>query len=142
MFLGDSAFTASATMVPPFKCTAGGALSSGKSAFNALLSKPRVKSEHCIGTLKGRFPFLRSIGLRLASSSDMKCLIDCVCDAVVLHNFLLHGDTEEEWFKAIDEGDDDLDPEPTTAANQPDCTRRDELHCHLSELEGTNVHWD
>jgi DDE superfamily endonuclease len=59
--LGDSAFTASDIMIPPFKSTPGNELPSNYSAFNTLLAKPRVKSEHCIGMLKGRFPFLKGI---------------------------------------------------------------------------------
>ena len=56
--LGDSAFTASNLVIPPFKAHAGTFLSANQVAFNTLLAKLRVKSEHCIGRLKGRWPFL------------------------------------------------------------------------------------
>jgi DDE superfamily endonuclease len=38
--LGDSAFTASDLMIPPFKNPAGGNMSGNRAAFNTLLSKP------------------------------------------------------------------------------------------------------
>ena len=137
--LGDSAFTASAIMIPPFKATPGESLSNNKTAFDTLLAKPRVKSEHCIGILKARFPFLRSIRLRLASASDMKRLIDYVRGTVVLHNFL-RNDGMDEWLELpLEENQDDLDAEPATASNEPDYQRRDELFFYLSELEDTTI---
>jgi DDE superfamily endonuclease len=74
--LGDSAFTASNIMVPPFKSAAGSELSGNYTAFNTLLAKTRVKSEHCIGLLKGRFPFLRGIRMLLVNKcSTLKSAI-------------------------------------------------------------------
>lgn len=140
--LGDSAFTASAIMVPPFKNTAGGSLSSNKNAFNTLLSKPRVKSEHCIGILKGRFPFLKQIHLKLGNKIHMQRIIKHSRGCVVLHNFLRdEDDDDEDWIdpSADVEGDDDLDPEPFTDSNAPNYARRDELFFYLSELEDTPI---
>ena len=134
--LGDSAFTASSIMIPPFKTTTGGTLSRNKSAFNTLLSKPRVKSEHCIGILKGRFPFLRGIRMRIANKEDLQTIINHVRGTVVLHNFLRN---DESWLEAIPEGDDDLDPEATATGNQADYSRRDELFYYLSELPETTI---
>ena len=76
--LGDSAFTASGIMVPPFKSVAGSTLSFNKKSFNTLLAKPRVKTEHCIGILKGRWPFLRGTRLRLGGKKDMEHIINNV----------------------------------------------------------------
>ena len=137
--LGDSAFTASAIMIPPFKTSAGGTLTNNKTAFNTLLAKPRVKSEHCIGILKGRFPFLRCIRLRLGSKDDMIRIINYTRGTVILHNFLRNDEVDEEWLGDIQEGEDDLDPEPSTPTNTPDYARRDELFFYLSELEDTTI---
>lgn len=137
--LGDSAFTASTIMIPPFKSAAGGTLSNNRTAFNTLLAKPRVKSEHCIGILKGRFPFLRCIRLKLANRNDMKRIINYVRGTVVLHNFLRNDDVDDEWMEDVHEGEDDLDPEPSTTTNSPNYARRDELFYYLSELVDTTI---
>lgn len=76
--LGDSAFTASDIMVPPFKCHAGSFLSANHTTFNALLAKPRVESEHCIGVLKGLLPFLKGIRMKIGFKKHMREIIDCV----------------------------------------------------------------
>jgi DDE superfamily endonuclease len=137
--LGDSAFTASDIMVPSFKCSAGSELAANYSAFNTLLAKPRVKSEHCIGLLKGRFPFLRGIRMLIGNKTHMARIIDHVRGAIILHNFMIGQPFEEEWI-ATDEGIDDLEPEANiTMSNDPDSRRRSELLYYLSELEETAI---
>jgi DDE superfamily endonuclease len=127
-------------MIPPFKALAGSNLSNNKTAFNTLLAKPRVKSEHCIGILKGRFPFLRSIRLKIANKEDMERVIKYVRGTVILHSFLRHDTEEDEWINlsGIDKGEDDLDPEPA-GGNQPSYSRRDELFYYLSKLDKTTI---
>lgn len=133
--LGDTAFTASSIMVPPFKSTPGCELPQGRSTFNTLLAKPRVKSEHCIGIFKGRFPFFRCIRLKLGNKLHMRRIIDHVRGGVVLHNLLLEDECDPSWIDA-DSCLDDLEPEAATGTNNaPDYSRRDELYCYLSELE-------
>ena len=126
-------------MIPPFKSAAGGALSHNKTSFNTLLAKPRVKSEHCIGILKGRFPFLRNIRLKLGNKMHMQRIIKYVRGTVVLHNFLRNED--DDWIDTSEilEGEDDLEPEASTASNAPNYSRRDELYFYLSELEETTI---
>lgn len=137
--LGDSAFTASDIMIPPFKSTPGTSLPSNQIVFNTLLAKPRVKSEHCIGILKGRFPFLKGIRLLIGNKLHMKRLIKHVRGAVVLHNFLIGEPVEDEWMDGT-EGQDDLGPEPATIrSNEPDYKRRNDLLYYLSELEETTI---
>ena len=126
-------------MIPPFKSTAGGTLSNNKSMFNTLLAKPRVKSEHCIGILKARFPFLRSIRLKLGSKQDMTRIIKYVRGTVIMHNFLRNDEIDKNWMEDIQEGEDDLEPEAPTNTNNPDYGRRDELYFYLSELVDTAI---
>ena len=57
--LADSAFSPSAQVVPAFKKLVGGQMDPNCSKFNDLLAMAHVKSEHCIGLLKGRFPWLK-----------------------------------------------------------------------------------
>jgi hypothetical protein len=135
--LGDTAFTASSIMVPPFKLTPGCGLPQGRSTFNTLLAKPRVKSEHCIGIFKGRFPFFRCIRLKLGNKLHMRRIIDYVQGGVVLHNLLLDDKFDVSWID-VDDCLDDLEPEAATSTNNtPDYSRRDELYYYLSELEDT-----
>jgi DDE superfamily endonuclease len=56
--LGDSAFTASAIMIPPFKSSAGGRLSNNRTAFNTLLAKPPCQIRTLHWYLKRSFPLL------------------------------------------------------------------------------------
>lgn len=136
--LGDSAFTASLIMVPPFKNPSGSFLSSNQSAFNTLLAKPRVKSEHCIGILKGRFPYLRCIRQKLGNKFQMERIIRFVRGTVVLHNWLIDEPIDDDWI--VREGDDDLDPQaPKKGKNEPNYQRRNELLYYLSELEETTI---
>ena len=108
--LGDSAYNPSLVMIPAFKSPAGGFLDHNKSVFNDLLKKPRVKTEHTIGLLKGRFPFLRDIRIRIRRKSDVDNIFKYVVGAVILHNLLTRNDGqyEEDWidnneFASIDD---------------------------------------
>ena len=138
--LGDSAFTASSIMIPPFKSVPGASLSSNETAFDTLLAKPRVKSEHCIGIVKGQFPFLKCIRLKLGNRLHMQRIINYVRGSVILHNFLICEEVDAEWLTS-DEGQDDLEPEATvnTATNTPDYTRRNELFYYQSELQEITI---
>jgi hypothetical protein len=53
--IGDSTFKASPNMTPCFKKPAHGEMPAKKKFCSNKIAKPRVKSEHCIGILKGRF---------------------------------------------------------------------------------------
>ena len=108
--MGDSAFENTNFMVSCFTSPAGVPISRDRELFNSRLSKVRVISEHTIGLLKGRFPWLRNIRKRL--TDDPRTLRDILLflDAcVILHNFLLmkkkEEDTNNEW---MDDDDDDV----------------------------------
>jgi len=59
--IGDSAFANSPFMVSAFKKGANEDMSFECEQFNHKLSTLRIRSEHCIGILKGRFPWLPGI---------------------------------------------------------------------------------
>jgi DDE superfamily endonuclease len=63
--IGDSAFENHWFMVSAFKKPQGEAMSRECEMFNEKLAKLQIITEHCIGILKGRFPWLRSIRLKL-----------------------------------------------------------------------------
>ena len=119
--LGDSAFENTWFCVSSFKKPRGGTLPREQELFNDALKSPRVLSEHCIGILKGRFPFLRSIrNLITEDKEDLKRILKYVSAAAILHNLLIEYDDEvpDDWidfddFSEMDDpnraADDELD---------------------------------
>jgi len=85
--MGDSAFSNSPFMVSSYRKAKGEA---DHEKFNSKLAKLRIRSEHCIGILKGCFPWLRSIRMKvtddLKSTRHILCLIHAT---VILHNMLI-----------------------------------------------------
>jgi len=63
--IGDSAFENSPFMVSSFGKGKGETLVEEHEKFNTKLAIVRIRSEHCIGILKGRFPWLRSIRMKV-----------------------------------------------------------------------------
>ena len=107
--IGDAAFSASPIMVQSFKKDARtGYLSPEKEFFNTKLGSLRIKSEHCIGMLKGRFPCLRRVSGSLKNAADMKYILQLVESSAILHNFLLQkGDfIDQSWFDEINDSMD------------------------------------
>ena len=99
--IADSAMENSASCVSSYKAPRGHELTAEQVKFNTVAGRLRVTSEHTIGILKGRFPWLRSIPMIITNNerSLTKILkyIDC---CVVLHNLLLNWNDEspEEWL--------------------------------------------
>ena len=83
-------------MIPAFKAPGGGFLDHNRSAFNDILKKPRVKSEHTIGLLKGHFPFLCDIRICIHRKGDLQKSPN----TVILHNLLKKtgGRYDEYWI--------------------------------------------
>lgn len=71
------------------KVTGQSILVSTKEFFNTQLGRLRVKSEHCIGILKNRFPAVRRNNIRVRGKRDIKRLLQLVDCAAILHNILL-----------------------------------------------------
>jgi len=94
--------------MPAFKKPIGAFLDDDLEFFNTRLSKCRIISEHCIGLLKGRFPFLKS--LRFLLREDGKEGVERICEhveaAMVLHNLLVQRSDEgsTEWTDNGDNG--------------------------------------
>jgi len=120
--MGNSAFANNPFMVSLFRKAKGQLLEPDHKAFNAKLAKLRIRSEHCIGILKGRFPWLRSIRMKVTDDpKSMRRILHLIDATVILHNMLIEFREEEkkEW---IDEDDCsvhyDLLREPTDELNQ------------------------
>jgi hypothetical protein len=121
--IGDSAFENKWFMVSAFKKPRGTVLPPKHEKFNSKLSSLRIVSEHCIGMLKGRFPWLRSIRMKIKAThgdkrgiKSLKRMLKLLEATVALHNMLIEIKELEkrEW---IDEDDasniDNPDRAPT-----------------------------
>ena len=103
--LGDSAYSNSSIMVPAFKKGRNETvLPRDKELFNTHLARVRIKSEHCIGILKGRFQCLKGLNTYISrGEDDVKYIVDLVSACCILHNLLLSFDDEipQEWFENL-----------------------------------------
>jgi hypothetical protein len=104
--LGDCAYGPRDWVVPTYKKPSGGTMPTEITSFNTLIAKPRVSSEHMIGMLKGRYPYLQSIRLRLTEDVESMTQIQhYVAVSIILHN-LLAGWDDNDW--EVDEGSDNV----------------------------------
>jgi hypothetical protein len=133
--IGDSAYSPQNFMVSTFKKPVGIPMPPDNEIFNTKLSKPRVSSEHTIGILKGRFPFLRSIRMRLTGKKSFKKILRYITVCVVLHNFLV-GKREDDLNEA-DEDLSDIDADNELNSPVPDylasTTRREQVKNYVLE---------
>jgi hypothetical protein len=103
--LGDSAFENSWFMVSAFKKPKDQPIPQQHEQFNGKLASLRIISEHCIGILKGRFPWLRTIRMKITNKKkSVKMILHLIEATIVLHNMLLDfGDEErEDWIDSDD----------------------------------------
>ncbi len=90
----DSAYTLTARTIPVHKKPAS--FQRNNSIFDSAVAHLRIRSEHCMGALKGRWQCLR--GLRVLINSNRQHLHACrwITVAIILHNIVI--DTEgEKW---------------------------------------------
>ena len=140
--LTDSAFLASQNVVPAFKSVPGLALQSNKRGFNTLLSRPRVKSEHCIGLLKGRFAWLKGIRIHIKRKRHVRQIIRYVTAALILHNLLIAApfmdDLFIETFIPLDD-DDELNQAVHPNQERPGQERRNQLLAYFGDENIGNI---
>ena len=103
--LGDSAYSASQIMVQAFKKGRGQAnLPPRKEKFNTLLAEIRIKSEHCIGILKGRFPCLKRLNVWIKDGKkQVKHIVDIITSCMIIHNLMIDYDDDIplKWYDKI-----------------------------------------
>ncbi|KAG2065256.1 hypothetical protein BDR04DRAFT_1033251 [Suillus decipiens] len=90
----DSAYGARPWCVVPFKRPAAGGLTGNQKTFNYHLSKVRVRSEHCFGSLKGRFQSLRELRVQIQAQKDLDEVNMWTRCCFILHNMIV--DIEEQ----------------------------------------------
>ena len=57
--------------------------------FDCTVSNLRVRSEHCMGALKGRFQALQGLRVRIKSNEDHKKALQWITVAIILHNMII-----------------------------------------------------
>jgi DDE superfamily endonuclease len=105
--LADSGYTPCIQIIPAFKRPQNRGLGMEESQFNLQLSKIRVRVEHCIGILKGRFQSLKGLRTIIRRKRDVRRLTYWIRACCVLHNLVLQDPVKQEWLEDDDEGDDD-----------------------------------
>lgn len=102
--LADSGYTPSRYIIPAFKKPPNRDLSIEENQFNYQLSNIRVRVEHCIGILKGRFQSLKGLRIMLRRDKDIKRAVYWIRACCVIHNLVLQDQVDNEWLE--DEGDE------------------------------------
>ena len=109
--IADLAFSPADSIVPSHEKPKSYELNDEETLFNDELKKPRSRSEHCIGVLKGRFPFLKSIRFLLTEDKEItRKNLNHINVCTILHNFpLIEKDERTEFFCEEDGCASDVD---------------------------------
>ena len=136
--LGDSAFAASGFMVPNYKKASGVArMNRTHEFYNTKAAKGRIKSEHCLGLLKNRFPILRCHSAVINGKKAMRRLVDEFTACAVLHNMLIEEpDIPDSWYEEQKDNDEDDTNSLEVDAAEPGDARRDRLLHHILDHFG------
>ena len=106
--LGDSAFLASAVMIPAFKKGHNSDLSEEKRFFNTKLAKFWIKSKHFIGLPKAWFQRLWGFQRVIKDKQDLAAILRQAMCACILHNLLIDHPVPPDWFdETLEESDQD-----------------------------------
>lgn len=119
--IGDSAYPLSNKCVTPYKSNTSLVSADHRRQFNRNLSKYRVRVENCIGEIKGRFPSLKNLPVRITTQEDLDFCSLWVGVCAMLHNFAKEYDDAVMYdYEELEEGEEeeeDSDDEDTVAAN-------------------------
>jgi hypothetical protein len=83
----DSAYTVNSRTIPVHKQPASSLYEN--TLFDGVVSHLRVRSEHCIGVLKGRFQCLRGLRVNINSNKDHVDALRWITAAIILHNLII-----------------------------------------------------
>jgi hypothetical protein len=108
--LADSAYPSNQYKIPAYK--GADLLTPENVDFNYHLAQSRVRIEHAIGILKGRFASLREMRSQIRNRHEMKAAIKWIISCVVLHNLL--ADLKDQWNELYEEEE----PEPAPPVGQ------------------------
>jgi len=92
----DSAYAVNSRTIPVHKRPAS--LNPANALFDRVLAQLRVRSEHCMGALKGRFQCLRGLRVNINSNVEHSKALHWITAAIILHNLII--DIEGNTFAA------------------------------------------
>lgn len=69
--------------------------------FNYHVSAVRIRSEHCVGFWKGRFPSLRGLRLEINNSKQLLFATYWVIATIAIHNFAIQHETSDNFHLDI-----------------------------------------
>ena len=97
------------------------------------MGSPRLRSEHCIGILKNRFQYLKTINIRIKGRDQLKEFKDLVEACPVLHNILIKDDDiPQELIDKIEEQTDSSMADNAVDADE-NVVRRDATFHYIIE---------
>ena len=100
----DSAYPSETWSVSPFKKPAKRELSPDQKTFNYHLSKIRIRVEHAIGLLKGRFQSLFELRIQIYTHEKHLWAVMWIRCCIILHNLVLQieaGKDDREWREEL-----------------------------------------
>ena len=105
---GDSAYPVNERTVSIHKRPAS--LLPENALFDKTTSRLRVRSEHCMGALKGRFQCLRGLRINIMSNEDHIAACRWITIAIIIHNLVIdvEGAQSGEHFIRDHTRDDEL----------------------------------
>ncbi|EFP82451.2 uncharacterized protein PGTG_08407 [Puccinia graminis f. sp. tritici CRL 75-36-700-3] len=131
--IADSAYALSMTTIPAYKSPLSKI--NRNTEFNYCLAKSRVRNEHTIGILKGRWASLQQLRLSLYTPQHMVEIIRWINCCVALHNMLAHlGDSWDELATPNDNdepGDSEGNHENNTEGHREEIQEKCLLFNHL-----------
>lgn len=132
----DSAYTCNSRTIPVHRRPAS--LIPNNTLFDTTVAGFRIRSEHCMGALKGRWQCLR--GLRVPIRNNQEHVEACrwMTIAIILHNFCLEVDgieIAEGYALAGGDGAEDVDQEQAPLYMEGDNAKRQQLIDQLVEFQ-------
>jgi len=106
----DSAYSCTVRMIPIHKRPA--AHHPDNAHFDKCVSHLRVRSEHCIGSLKGRWQCLRGLRVHINSKHEHVTACRWISICIILHNMLVEweGDKWSDFWRLKYHMEEEFDP--------------------------------
>ncbi|RXW14818.1 hypothetical protein EST38_g11040 [Candolleomyces aberdarensis] len=101
----DSAYPISEHVIPVHRQPAS--FKPENKFFDRVVAGLRVRSEHCMGALKGRFQCLRGLRVNINSAEDHKRACRWITIAIILHNLVIDAEGKAggiQFLPNLDEG--------------------------------------
>lgn len=129
----DSAYGINSRTIPVHKKPASDG--PANSLFDKVVAHLRVRSEHCMGALKGRFQCLRGLRVNIQSKRDHHAACRWITVAIILHNLIIdvEGSKSAAHFGWEYNAEEDKDPgiQDILMDGEDDETKRKELVAEL-----------